>query len=152
MLKRRLEFLGGNYGDFEAHSGLWQSALQTADSLLNRLVIEHMVHEGRGLDVTPLTIHRLRNNGDEESAVLLEEILEDELTHVTAGLKWFEYLHRRDYPDASKEEIISNFHKVVRVNFHGNLKPPFNHEMRQRAGMTEEWYMPLTVDDPEISQ
>ena len=146
MLKARLEELGGNYGDFEAHSGLWQSALQTKDSLVNRLVIEHMVHEGRGLDVVPLTIERLRRNGDEESACLLEEILEDELTHVTAGIKWFEYLHKKENPDANEEEIIAHFHSVVRENFHGNLKPPFNHTLRQRAGMSQDWYLPLTAN------
>lgn len=146
MLKSRLEELGGQYGDFEAHSGLWQSALQTKDSLVNRLVIEHTVHEGRGLDVTPLTIERLRKNGDETSALLLEEILEDELTHVTAGLKWFKYLYQKDHNNASQEEIISHFHHIVRENFYGNLKPPFNHSMRERAGMTKEWYMPLTTD------
>jgi len=152
MLKERLEMLGGQYGDFEAHSGLWQSALQTADSLINRLVIEHMVHEGRGLDVTPLTIDRLRRNGDEESATLLEEILEDELTHVSAGLKWFAYLFRRDHPDATEEQVIAHFHSVVRKNFRGNLKAPFNDAMRQRAGMSQEWYMPLTQDLPDSGE
>jgi uncharacterized ferritin-like protein (DUF455 family) len=147
MLKQRLEELGGHYGDFEVHSGLWQSALQTADHLIDRLVIEHMVHEGRGLDVTPLTIDRLRKNGDGVSATLLEEILEDELTHVSAGLKWFTFLHRREQPNASQEQVIAQFHQVVRRNFRGNLKPPFNDAMRTRAGMTPEWYIPLTHDE-----
>lgn len=138
--------MGGNYGDFEAHSGLWQSALQTKDSLKNRLVIEHMVHEGRGLDVTPLTIERLRKNGDEESACLLEEILEDEATHVTAGQKWFTFLCKQSNPDITEAEIIAHFHEIVRENFHGNLKPPFNHKLREQAGMSQDWYMPLTKD------
>jgi hypothetical protein len=37
------------------------------------LVIEHCVHEARGLDVLPGTIAKFRNNGDEASAELLEK-------------------------------------------------------------------------------
>lgn len=34
-----------------------------------------MVHEARGLDVTPKTIEKFRGGGDKQTADLLEEIL-----------------------------------------------------------------------------
>jgi hypothetical protein len=33
------------------------------------------VHEARGLDVIPSTIHKFRNNGDSETADLLEQVI-----------------------------------------------------------------------------
>ncbi len=47
LLAARLEELGAKYGDFQAHDGLWESAMKTAGSLPARLAIEHMVHEAR---------------------------------------------------------------------------------------------------------
>lgn len=33
--------------------------------------------------------------------------------------------------------------QVVSTHFWGNLKPPFNHEAREKAGFEESWYLPL---------
>lgn len=40
---QRLEELGGRYGDYLAHDGLWVSGTDTAHSLRARLAIVHMV-------------------------------------------------------------------------------------------------------------
>eukprot|EP01104_Vermistella_antarctica_P015955 TRINITY_DN5345_c0_g1_i1.p1 TRINITY_DN5345_c0_g1~~TRINITY_DN5345_c0_g1_i1.p1 ORF type:complete len:294 (-),score=62.20 TRINITY_DN5345_c0_g1_i1:104-985(-) len=141
LLKERMEELGGHYGDLPGHNGLWESAVETADDILARLAIEHMVHEARGLDVTSIsTINKFRSQGDKDSANLLARILTDEITHVRAGLKWFKYV--------SSErglEPIPTFHEMVRTRFRGKLKKPFSKECREKAGMTEEWYLPLSV-------
>jgi len=140
MWAERLVELGSEYGKLPVHDGLWQSALESKDSLMNRLAIIHMVHEARGLDVTPKSIQRLKSGGDPKSATLLKEIYEDEITHVEAGVKWFKYLCTE-----LKNEPIPTFHKIVKKNFRGPLKPPFNHEGREKAGFTKKWYLPLTV-------
>jgi len=49
LLLERLRETGRDYGDLPAHDGLWQSAMETADSLPARLAIEHCTHEARGL-------------------------------------------------------------------------------------------------------
>lgn len=85
----RLVELGSEYGALPVHDGLWESALESKTSLLDRLCIIHMVHEARGLDVTPKSIQRLKSAGDKKSAMLLQEIYEDEITHVEMGVKWF---------------------------------------------------------------
>ena len=56
MLAARLVELGSEYGALNAHDGLWDSAMETAGSLEARLVVEHCVHEARGLDVLPATM------------------------------------------------------------------------------------------------
>ena len=90
MLAARLVELGSEYGALNAHDGLWDSAMETAGSLEARLVVEHCVHEARGLDVLPATIQKFRRNGDEQSAQLLEgTIYPEEVTHCAAGVRWF---------------------------------------------------------------
>jgi uncharacterized ferritin-like protein (DUF455 family) len=156
MLAARLVELGSEYGALNAHDGLWDSATTTADSLEARLVIEHCVHEARGLDVLPATIAKFRKNGDEASAALLEEtIYPEEVTHCAAGVRWFRYLHARDVEkkdvgeegqcvDLADEGVVKAFHETVWAHFKGVLKPPFNDEARSKAGFGKEWYMPLT--------
>lgn len=128
MLKKRLEELGSYYGALPAHDGLWESAQKTSGSLLSRLCIEHMVHEARGLDMMPTTVSRLRSGGDSVTANLLEVIHQDEITHVTAGMKWFKFFCEHSNPPL---DPIATFHKIVRENFRGGLKPPFNTQDRQ---------------------
>jgi uncharacterized ferritin-like protein (DUF455 family) len=170
MLKHRLKDLGAAYGDLPAHDGLWESAMQTSSSLLARLAIEHMVHEARGLDVTPNTIDKFASNGDHKSAVMLRAILQDEITHVAAGRKWFTYLvdmkkRQQQYlasaasapmpttPSTDQEFAEMDaaapapavFANLVSRYFRGSLKPPFNKAARDQAGLTEEWYLSLVA-------
>jgi uncharacterized ferritin-like protein (DUF455 family) len=58
LLSNRLNELGTQYGSLPIHSSLWHSASGTADHLLARLAIIHLVHEARGLDVNPVTISK----------------------------------------------------------------------------------------------
>lgn len=76
--------------------GLWESATVTKDNFLSRLAIVHMVHEARGLDVHPQTRLRFANQNDEDSVKLLDILYKDEITHVAAGLKWFQYVCKKE--------------------------------------------------------
>ena len=80
-LAARLADLGHAYGDFDAHDGLWDMAVRTAESCLARMALVPRVLEARGLDVTPGMIVRLRKAGDEETARVLEAILAEEVAH-----------------------------------------------------------------------
>ena len=91
MLEKRLTELGSNFGALPVHNGLWESATVTKDNFLSRLAIVHMVHEARGLDVHPQTRQRFKNQNDHESVELLDILYNDEITHVAAGIKWFQY-------------------------------------------------------------
>lgn len=158
LLASRLEEMGSFYGALPAHDGLWDSATATSDDLLARLAVEHCVHEARGLDVLPTTIARLRNGGDDKTAELLESVVyPEEITHCTAGVKWFKYLCLRSMgngspSDQNKEnQVIEKFHQVVRMHFRGPLKPPFNEEARKAAGFGPQWYQPLSVKDTKTT-
>jgi uncharacterized ferritin-like protein (DUF455 family) len=138
LVAARLTELGAAYGDLPAHDGLWQAALETRHDLLARLAIAPLVLEARGLDVTPVMIATLRRHGDEASAAALEVIYREEIGHVAAGKRWFDWLATQ-----RGLEPASAFQDLVRRHFRGKLKPPFNTEGRAAAGLEPAFYGPL---------
>ena len=80
---------------------------------------------------------------------MLEVIFRDEITHVEAGLKWFSFVCAPSEPTL---DPVDTFHRMVKTYFQGYLKPPFNTEARETAGMTEEWYLPLVKRNDEINR
>jgi uncharacterized ferritin-like protein (DUF455 family) len=135
LLATRLSELGAAYGDLPAHDGLWQAALETRHDLLARLAIAPLVLEARGLDVTPGMIAALRRHGDEASAAALAVIYREEIGHVAAGKRWFDWL-----AGERGLEPAAAFRDLVQRHFRGRLKPPFNAAARDAAGMSAAFY------------
>ncbi|MGE0651321.1 MAG: ferritin-like domain-containing protein [Alphaproteobacteria bacterium] len=140
MLNARLGEFGAAYGDLPAHDGLWEAAEVTSDDVLARLAIVPLVLEARGLDVTPAMIERMARFGDSATAALLRTIYEDEIGHVAVGRKWFQRIARDRGLDAR-----AAWQTLVEQRFRGALKPPFNREARDAAGLPEDWYADTTV-------
>ena len=136
MLADRLAELDMHYGDLPAHDGLWQAAFDTRHNLLARLSIVPLVLEARGLDVTPTMMEKFERAGDAKSAKMLSIIFEDEKTHVFAGSKWFLRLCNDDGLDPAEF-----FRKQLKNHFGGALKPPFNIEARDEAGLPRKFYV-----------
>lgn len=135
MLADRLAELDMTYGDLPAHDGLWQAAFDTRHNLLARLSIVPLVLEARGLDVTPTMMDKFERAGDAKSAKMFSIIYEDEKTHVFAGSKWFLRLCNDDGLDPAK-----CFRTQLKNHFGGALKPPFNIEARDEAGLPRQFY------------
>lgn len=138
LLDRRLQQMGSHYGALSAHDGLWEAAIETAGDVTARLAIVPMVLEARALDITPGTVFRFREAGDEASARMLERILRDEIRHVAAGTKWFKYEMNR-----AGHCGVDHYHMLVKRHFRGHLKPPFNDSARDEAGLTRDYYAAL---------
>jgi uncharacterized ferritin-like protein (DUF455 family) len=139
MVRARLNDLGADYGDMPAHDGLWQAAHSTRNDLTARLAVVPLILEARGLDVTPSLQAKMRETGDMESAAVLDVIYNDEKGHVAIGAKWFRFLCARERKDPAK-----TFQQLVRANFRGSLKAPFNDIARAEAGLTPSFYRSLT--------
>ncbi len=133
MLAARLGQLGHAYGDFDAHNGLWEMAVKTADSCLARMALVPRVLEARGLDVTPGMIARLQAVGDHATAAILEVILREEVPHVATGTRWFRYCCGREGLDPTE-----TFRRLLRERLGGRLHGPFNLEARRAAGFGED--------------
>ncbi len=144
LLSDRLAELGAAYGDLPAHDGLWDSARATAHDLAARLAVVPLVLEARGLDVTPAMIDRLCTVEDEASADILDIIYRDEIEHVAAGRRWFEFLCARDGYDPE-----TRWRELVETHFRGTPKPPYNVDARNAAGFPEAWYASWDVRTPD---
>ncbi|MBD9495467.1 MULTISPECIES: ferritin-like domain-containing protein [unclassified Ensifer] len=140
MVRQRLNDLGADYGDLPAHDGLWQAAHDTRNDLTARLAVVPLILEARGLDVTPALQAKMRETGDFESAAVLDVIYEDEKGHVAVGAKWFRFLCARE-----KKDPAATFQQLVRANFRGPLKAPFNDIARAEAGLTPSFYRSMTA-------
>ncbi|MGV8936825.1 MAG: ferritin-like domain-containing protein [Allorhizobium sp.] len=140
MVRDRLKTLGADYGDMPAHDGLWQAAHSTRHDLTARLAVVPLILEARGLDVTPSLQQKMRESGDIDSADVLQVIYEDEKGHVAIGAKWFRFLCAREKRDPARA-----FQDLVRANFRGALKAPFNDIARAEAGLTPSFYRALTA-------
>jgi len=135
LLVKRMNDLGGKYGDYAAHNGLWEAAVKTKNDLLQRLALVPMTLEARGLDTTPNAVRRLTQNNDLESAAILEKIGFEEIAHVRAGVRWFEYLSQK-----RRLEPVSTYKQLLHDPLNTKLKQPFNILARTEAGMSPEYY------------
>lgn len=133
LLSEHLTSLGYVYGDFTAHNGLWESALTTAFDPMVRMALVPRVLEARGLDVTPGIVKKLKNIGDDRAVEILAIVHHDEIGHVEIGTRWFRYLCEQRGLDS--EEI---FKDLIKKYMKGTLRGPFDHDVRKRAGFTEE--------------
>ena len=133
LLRARLKEFGHDYGDFDAHNGLWEMAEKTAHDGLARMALVPRVLEARGLDVTPGMIVKLRALGDDATADILEVILREEVAHVAAGSRWYRW-----HCERAGVEPRTRFRELLREYATGVLHKPFNTEARLEAGFDIE--------------
>lgn len=132
MLRNRLQQLGYDYGDFDAHNGLWEMAVKTAENIIARMALVPRVLEARGLDVTPGMILRLQNHGDAMTADILKIIFQQEIGHVAIGSRWFKFACEQQSLDPEE-----TFRKMLHRYFTGELRGPFQIEARRKAGFSD---------------
>ncbi len=133
LLRDRLRAHGHEYGDFDAHNGLWEMCEKTAHDGLARMALVPRVLEARGLDVTPAMIVKLRGLGDAATADVLELILREEVAHVAAGSRWYRW-----YCERAGVEPRARFSELLLQYAGGYLHGPFNIEARLLAGFDED--------------
>ena len=133
LLSHHLGTLGYHYGDFTAHNGLWESALDTAFDPMVRMALVPRVLEARGLDVTPGIVKKLEGIGDTQAVDILAIVHRDEIGHVEVGTRWFRYL--AEQRGLNSEET---FKELLNKYMKGTLRGPFDLDVRKQAGFTEE--------------
>ncbi len=133
LLRAHLQSLGYDYGDFDAHDGLWTMCDKTKDDILARMALVPRTLEARGLDATPLIQDKLTRAGDQRAVEILDIILRDEVGHVAIGNRWFHHLCQTQGEDA-----VSLYPQLVQRYEAPRLRPPFNEAARKAAGFTDE--------------
>jgi uncharacterized ferritin-like protein (DUF455 family) len=132
LLRDRLLQLNSSYGEHLAHNGLWEMAIMTRHSIVERMALVPRVLEARGLDVTPGIINRLDAVGDTETVNILKIILHDEIGHVEIGTRWFRYACKQQNIDS--ESTFIALLKQYNVTI-GN--GPLHIDARQQAGFSQ---------------
>lgn len=132
LLREHLQTLGHDYGDFDAHDGLWAMTDKTRDDIVARMALVPRTLEARGLDATPLIQRKLTKAGDACAVEILDVILRDEVGHVAIGNHWYRWLCQREGLDP-----VAHYGQLVQRYGAPRLKPPFNRAARLSAGFTE---------------
>lgn len=133
LLREHLQSLGFDYGDFDAHDGLWSMCEKTRHDIVARMALVPRTLEARGLDATPLIQAKLTRAGDLRAVEILDIILRDEVGHVAIGNRWFHSLCQERGLDA-----VELYPQLVRKFEAPRLRPPFNEVARKAAGFTDE--------------
>ena len=132
LLREHLQTLGSDYGDFDAHDGLWMMAERTSADVLARMALVPRTLEARGLDVTPPLQAKLLRAGDARAAEILAVILRDEVGHVAIGNRWYRWLCERAGHDPE-----TLYPELARRHAAPRLRGPFNVAARRAAGFSE---------------
>jgi uncharacterized ferritin-like protein (DUF455 family) len=132
LLRDHLRSLGRDYGDFDAHDGLWAMTEKTAGDIVARMALVPRTLEARGLDATPPIQAKLAQAGDRRAVEILDLILRDEVGHVAIGNRWYGWLCEREglHP-------LRHYRQLVERYAAPRLKPPFNRPARLAAGFSE---------------
>ena len=132
LVNAHLHTLGYQYGDFEAHAGLWEMAQATAHDIWERMALVPRVLEARGLDATPVLQEKIAQRKDMAAVKILDVILTDEIGHVYIGNHWYHALSAKRGLDAMKcfTELLHKYRIVI-------FKGVINTDARLQAGFTQ---------------
>ena len=105
MLDELMKRVGVKYGDYPVHTALFDAGRKTAGDLLERMAVVPRYLEANGLDANPKIMEKLKRYPPtsilEAIVEALEVILEEEVSHVAKGDKWFKAECRRRGVDES---------------------------------------------------
>lgn len=133
LLREHLQHLGHDYGDFDAHDGLWLMTQRTSVDVTARMALVPRTLEARGLDATPPLQAKFARAGDHRMVDILGVILRDEVGHVAIGNRWYRWLCERDGHDAVA------YYAELALRFEApKLRPPFNWPAREAAGFSAD--------------
>jgi uncharacterized ferritin-like protein (DUF455 family) len=136
LLSGHLQRMGFEYGDFPAHTGLWDMTEKTKHNITARMALVPRTLEARGLDATPPMQAKLRKSASADAlrvVNILDIILQDEVGHVAIGNHWYRWLCTRD-----GLEPVTHFKHLLEQYNAPRLRPPFNDAARRQAGFTDE--------------
>lgn len=128
-----LESLGGHWGQFPVHLGLWH-ATHAKDTLLQRLMIVHRYLEASGLDAGDSLLRKLSGVKNPVLRQTVKTIVDDEVAHVAFGSRWYHQLCKEQGVDA--EAFYKNI--CQRLMHQHPRRDRLSYELRRQAKYTQE--------------
>ncbi len=131
---QRLTDLGVSFGSLPLYKHFWKH-VPFLTSPLKYISVMSLTFEMANLDFAPIYRDSFAKNGDIQSALLMEQILKDEINHVSFGMR---YLKKMTTPE---ESTWDSWRQNV-----PDLLPPkrargliFFEEPRKKAGVPSDW-------------
>ena len=139
LYMHHMKLLGIEFGDMPLFCHFWKQ-VPYLKSPIQYLSVMALTFEMANLDFAPLYRDSFRRNGDEESAGLMEQIIRDEISHVSFGMHWFKRLRPENEEDDFtiwKEELPPILTPKRGKGF------VFNEENRVKARVPDDWISQL---------
>lgn len=135
LLRAHMQGMGYDYGDFPAHTGLWDMTEKTKTDVLARMALVPRTLEARGLDATPPMQAKLRKVATPHAlraVEILDVILHDEVGHVAIGNHWYRQLcAQRGLDPVAHYAVLAKQYDAPRI------KGPLNLAARRKAGFED---------------
>ena len=132
MCLQGIESLGGYWGKWPVHLGLWH-ATHKKDSLLERLFIVHRYLEGSGLDAGDTLLRRLSGVNNKIINEIVDTIVIEEVGHVQFGSRWYKH-----YIEKNKINEKQFLNRILRLVSHRHpRKDKLAQDLRIKAGFQE---------------
>ena len=139
-LESLLQRIGFKYGDFNVHSLLFDS-MRSCDILLHRIALIPRGMEAVGLDVNPFVCAKVSNSSHtikQELLNVLTMILNDEISHVSKGNVWFNYVcDMQNIPQQQRTQTYIEILKHYHFSF-PKANAQFNTQARLQAGFSQK--------------
>ena len=131
---QRMQELGLRFGDLPLYRHFW-ACTPHLTSPLHYVSMMSLTFEMANLDFAPLYGKSFAQAGDEASAALMQQILHDEIAHVSFGWNWLKKLKNEDDStwDAWEKSLPPT---ILPCRAKGHI---YHEEHRRKAGLPEEW-------------
>ncbi|MDO5046834.1 ferritin-like domain-containing protein [Campylobacter sp.] len=133
MIERYMQNFGVRYGDMQVHNGLFVALKMTETSLLERMAVLPRYMEANGLDANAFMLKKLEKDDTKEPLhKILKVILDEEISHVSKGDRWFKFeceqtgTNPSDYISIVRKIYPNSFTQIRELNEKARLKSGFS--------------------------
>lgn len=129
-LREILNDLGFEYGDFDVHNNLYEAMIMTSSSICDRMGLVHRGLEAMGLDANPFVVAKIQTTTHPIKSKItqtLQIILNDEISHVQKGDKWWKYTNVSNAPFSALARRFEKFSIMGKIpNLEARLQAGFS--------------------------
>jgi uncharacterized ferritin-like protein (DUF455 family) len=94
---QRLNELGFEFGDFSLNDFFWRQ-MEKLPTAAHYTAVMALTFEAANLDFAQYYADVFRNFGDDRTAGILDQVLEDEISHVSFGTHWMKKWRQDSFP------------------------------------------------------
>lgn len=139
LYMQRMEEMGCRFGDLPLYRHFWNHVPYLTSPICYVSVMS-LTFEMANLDFAPLYRKSFDHFGDQKSSALMDQILRDEIHHVSFGWRWLQKL--KGEQDAWEAWTSSLNPKLNPSRAKGFVLHP---EHRRKAGIPEDWIAKLAA-------